>query len=146
MEILNRKARYDYFVEETLECGIELSGNEVKSIRKGSCNIKDSYAIVRSNELFVVNMFVKQYENASFDIVSETRSRKLLVHKKEIKKLDDFVNLDGYTLVPLKIYFLRGKVKLLLGVCKGKKNYDKRNVLKEKDMNRRIEKELKNRI
>ena len=144
MEILNRKARHDYFVLETLECVIELLGNEVKSIRNGSCNIKDSYAIIKNNELFIINMFIKQYENASFNVESETRSRKLLIHKKEIKKLSEYINLQGHTLIPLKVYFVRGKVKVLIGVCKGKKNYDKRNTLKERDVNRRIEKELKN--
>jgi len=93
MEILNRKARFDYFIEEEIECGIELLGNEVKSIRNGSCNIKDSYALIRKEEVFVVNMFIKKYENAHlFSNESETRQRKLLLHKTEIKKLDKIIN------------------------------------------------------
>lgn len=143
MEIVNRKARYDYFIEEEIECGLELFGNEVKSIRSGSCNIKDSYAIIRKDEVFVVNMFVKKYENASFFNESETRLRKLLLHKNEILKLKSKIEREGYTLVPLKIYFKNNKAKLLLGVCKGKKNYDKRESIKEKDIKRNMERQLK---
>lgn len=144
MEILNRKARFDYFIEEEIECGIELLGNEVKSLRNGSCNIKDSYAIIRKNEVFVVNMFIKKYENASsFFCESETRLRKLLLHKKEILKLKGKLEKEGYTLIPLKIYFKNNKAKLLLGLCKGKKNYDKRETIKERDIKRNIERQLK---
>jgi len=144
MEILNRKARFDYFIEEEIECGIELLGNEVKSIRNGSCNIKDSYALIRKEEVFVVNMFIKKYENAHlFSNESETRQRKLLLHKKEIKKLKSKIEKEGYTLIPLKIYFKNNKAKLLLGICKGKKNYDKREVIKERDINRNIKRQLK---
>lgn len=144
MEILNRKARFDYFIEEEIECGIELLGNEVKSIRNGSCNIKDSYAHIRKDEVFVVNMFIKKYENAHlFSNESETRQRKLLLHEKEIRKLKSKIEKEGYTLIPLKIYFKNNKAKLLLGVCKGKKNYDKRETIKERDIKRNIERQLK---
>ena len=145
MEIINKKAKFNYFIEEEIECGIELFGSEVKSIREGSCNIKDSYARVKNNEVFVINMFIKKYshtgEALSYD---ETRQRKLLLHKKEILKLKEKTTKEGYTLVPLKIYFNQdNKAKLLLGVCKGKKNYDKRETIKERDIKRKIEKELK---
>ncbi len=145
MEILNRKAKYDYFIEDEYECGIELLGNEVKSIRQGTCNIKDSYAIIRKNEVYIINMFIKTYDKTGAFIKDETRTRKLLLHKKEILKLRDKIEKEGYTLIPLKIYFNKNKVKVLLGVCKGKKNYDKRESLKEKDIQRRINKELKDR-
>ena len=144
MEILNRKARFNYFVLEEIECGIELFGNEVKSIREGSCNIKDSYAVVKNNEVFVINMFIKKYKDASIFAADETRSRKLLLHKKEILKLKDNLEVEGYTLVPLKVYFVKNKVKLLLGVCKGKKNFDKRDAIKDRDMKINAQRELKN--
>lgn len=145
MEIINRAAKFNYFIEDEIECGIELSGNEVKSIRDGSCNIKDSYAIIRKNEVFVINMFIKKYKDASLFVSSETRKRKLLLHKKEIRKLNDKVSKESYTLVPLKVYFSNSnKVKLLLGVCKGKKNFDKRESLKERDVKLRMERDIKN--
>ena len=145
MEILNRKAKFNYFIEEEIECGIELLGSEVKSIRNGSCNIKDSFARIKDNEVFVINMFVKKYENTgeAFSI-NETRQRKLLLHKKEILKLKEKTTKEGYTLIPLKIYFNKdNRAKLLLGLCKGKKNYDKRETIKERDIKRKIEKDLK---
>lgn len=143
MEILNRKARFSYFVEEEIECGIELFGTEVKSIREGSCNIKDSYAYIRNNEVFVINMFVKKYKEGNIFNRDELRQRKLLLHKKEILKLKQKIEREGYTLIPLKVYFKRNKVKILLGVCKGKKNYDKREALKDKDIKMQTLKELK---
>ena len=145
MEILNRKAKYNYFIEDEYECGIELFGNEVKSIREGTCNIKDSYAVIRKGEVYLINMFVKTYEKTGAFIKDETRTRKLLLHKKEILKLRDKTDKEGFTLIPLKIYFKNNKVKVLLGLCKGKKNYDKRETIKERDIKRKIEKELKGR-
>lgn len=145
MEIINRKARFNYFIEDEIECGIELFGTEVKSIREGSCNIKDSYAIIRNNEIFIINMFIKKYKEGSIFNQDELRKRKLLLHKKEILKLKEKLEKEGYTLIPLKVYFVNNKVKILLGLCKGKKNYDKREVLKEKDIKRKIERELKER-
>ena len=143
MEILNKKAKFDYFIEEEIECGIELKGSEVKSIREGSCNIKDSYARIKAGEVFVINMFIKKYQNTGEAFaLNETRERRLLLHKKEIKKLKEKTSKEGYTLIPLKIYFNeKGKVKLLLGLCKGKKNYDKRETIKERDIKRKIEKD-----
>ena len=144
MEILNRKARFNYFIIEEIECGIELFGSEVKSIRNGNCNIKDSYGVIRNNEVYLINMFIKNYKEASIFNKEETRKRKLLLHKKEIIKLKEKIEKEGYTLVPLKVYFNKNKVKVLLGLCKGKKTYDKREVLKEKEIKRKIERELKN--
>lgn len=143
MEILNRKARFNYFIIEEIECGIELFGSEVKSIRNGNCNIKDSYGVIRNNEVYLINMFIKNYKEASIFNKEEIRKRKLLLHKKEIIKLKEKIEKEGYTLVPLKVYFNRNKVKVLLGLCKGKKTYDKREVLKEKEIKRKIEREIK---
>ena len=138
MEIYNRKARHDFFVESEFECGIVLTGTEIKSIRDGKCNLKDCYAIIRNNELFVLNMFIAHYKEGNIFNHNETRSRKLLMHKKEILKLNDKVRLDGYTLIPLKLYFKNNKAKILLGLCKGKKTFDKR------DIKRNLEKLSKN--
>ena len=143
MEILNRKARFNYFIIEEIECGIEFFGSEVKSIRNGNCNIKDSYGVIRNNEVYLINMFIKNYKEASIFNKEETRKRKLLLHKKEIIKLKEKIEKEGYTLVPLKVYFNKNKVKVLLGLCKGKKTYDKREVLKEKEIKRKIEREIK---
>lgn len=145
MEIINRVARHDYFIVEEIECGIELTGTEIKSIRNGECNIKDSYGIIRNNEVFLLNMFVSPYKEGNIFNHKETRTRKLLLHKKEIYKLNDKIKLEGFTLVPLKLYFKNGRCKVLLGLCKGKKNYDKRESIKERDIKRDVLKELKNR-
>ena len=143
MEILNRKARHDYFIEEEYECGIVLKGTEIKSIRDGKANIKDSYAIIRKNELFLLNMFISHYKEGNIFNHNETRTRKLLMHKKEILKLNDKITLQGYTLIPLKVYFKSNKAKVLLGLCKGKKNYDKRESIKERDIKRQLDKDTK---
>lgn len=140
MEILNRKAKFDYEIIETYEAGIVLTGTEIKSIRNGKCNLKDSYGIIRNNEVFVLNMFVNYYEEGNRFNHSETRTRKLLLHKKEISKLKSYIDLDGYTLVPLKLYFKDNIAKILLGVGKGKKNYDKRESIKQKDIERQLKK------
>ena len=139
MEIVNRQARFNYFIEEEIECGISLSGTEVKSIREGSANINDSYARVKDNEIYLINMFISKYKDGNIFNHEETRERKLLLHKSEIKKISKQVELNGYTLVPLKIYFVRGKVKVLLGICKGKKLYDKRETIKKRDLERKME-------
>lgn len=144
MEILNRKARHDYFIEEEIECGIVLKGTEIKSIRNGSCNFKDSYAIIKKGEVYVLNMFISHYDKGNIFNHDETRSRKLLLHKKEIRKLENKIKLEGYTLIPLKLYFKNNKAKILLGLCKGKKNYDKRETIKERDIKRDLDKKLKN--
>lgn len=140
MEINNRRARHDYFVEDEYECGMVLTGTEIKSIRDGKCNLKDCYAIVRNNEIFLINMFISHYKEGNIFNHNETRSRKLLLHKKEILKLNDKIRLEGYTLIPLKVYFKNNKAKVLLGLCKGKKSFDKRESLKERDIRRQIEK------
>lgn len=145
MEIVNRQARHDYFILEEIEAGISLTGTEIKSIRNGNSNIKDSYALIKNHEVYLLNMFIKHYEEGNIFNHNETRTRKLLLHKKEILKLENKVNLEGHTLIPLKIYFKNNKAKILLGVCKGKKNFDKREAIKERDIKRNIEKTLKNR-
>ena len=144
IEIKNKKATFDYFIEEELECGIVLKGTEIKSIRNGQANIKDCYAIIKNNEVFLLNMYIAKYNDASIFNHDERRTRKLLLNKKEILKLRDKVEISGYTLVPLKLYFKGNKAKILLGIAKGKKNYDKRESIKEKDIKRDIEKALKN--
>ena len=144
MEILNKKARFDYFIEEEIEAGIELTGTEIKSIRDGKCNIKDCYGIVKNGEVFLLNMYIAQYKEGNIFNHSETRSRKLLLHKKEIKKINDQIILNGLTLIPLKGYFKDNKFKILLGICRGKKNYDKRETIKMRDINREVKKNLKN--
>ena len=139
----NPVAKHNYTIEHTLEAGIVLSGTEIKSVRNGHCNIKDSYGIIRNHEVFLLNMYIGQYKEGNIFNHNETRSRKLLLHKKEIKKLENAINTLGYTLVPLKAYFKDNNLKILLGLCKGKKNYDKRESLKEKDIKRDVEKNLK---
>ncbi len=143
MEILNRKARYDYFITDTIECGIALTGTEIKSIRNGSANLKDSYAIIRNNEVYLLNMTIAPYQQGNIFNHQEKRTRKLLLHKKEILKLNNKITLEGYTLVPLKLYFVKGKAKIELGVCKGKKNLDRRETIKERDLKRELNKNNK---
>ena len=144
MEIVNRVASHDYFIEEEYECGIVLTGTEIKSIRDGKANIKDSYGIVRNGEIFLLNMFISHYKEGNIFNHDETRTRKLLMHKVEIRKLGDKIKLEGYTLVPLKIYFVKSRAKVLLGLCKGKKDYDKRESIKERDIKRQLSKASKN--
>ncbi len=144
MEILNRVARHDYFIEEEYECGIVLTGTEIKSIRAGKANIKDSYGIVRKGEVFLLNMFISHYKEGNIFNHEETRTRKLLLHKTEIRKLNDKIKLEGYTLIPLKVYFVKNKAKILLGLCKGKHNFDKRESMKEQDIKRQVAKAQKN--
>lgn len=144
MEILNRVARHDYFIEDELECGIVLTGTEIKSIRDGKASIKDSYGIIKNGECFLLNMFISHYKEGNIFNHSETRTRKLLLHKREIMKLNDKIRLEGYTLIPLKLYFVKGRAKILLGVCKGKKDFDKRESIKERDIKRQLAKINKN--
>lgn len=143
MEIVNRQASHNYFITDTLEAGIALTGTEIKSIRNGKCNIKDSYAIIKNNEVFLLNAHIALYEQGNIFNHEETRTRKLLLHKKEILKLNDKLTLEGYTLIPLKIYFKNGLAKVSLGICKGKHTYDKKESLKEKDIARELAKENK---
>lgn len=145
MEILNRKAKHDYFIEEVYEAGIVLTGTEIKSIRNGNCNIKDCYGIIRNHEVYLLNMFVFPYKEGNIFNHEETRNRKLLLHKKEIKKLEEAIQLKGLTLIPLKLYFAENNIlKVSLGVCRGKKDYDKRESIKERDMKREALKNIKN--
>lgn len=143
IEIKNRKANYDYEILEEYEAGIVLTGTEIKSIRLGKANLKDSYAIVRNNELYLLNMHISQYKEGNIFNHNETRTRKLLLHKKEILKLRDKVEVEGLTLVPIKLYFKGNKAKILLGVARGKKNYDKRETIKQRDIDREIKKQFK---
>ena len=144
IEIKNKKAYFDYEILEEIECGVVLTGTEIKSIRNSNVNLKDSYAIIRNGEVYLLNMHISEYKEGNFFNHNETRTRKLLLHKKEILKLRDKIELNGNTLVPLKLYFKGNKVKILLGLAKGKKTYDKRETIKERDINREIKKELKN--
>ncbi len=144
IEIVNRKANYDYQILETIEAGLVLKGTEIKSIRDGRANLKDSYAIVKNNEAFILNMHISQYKEGNVFNHEETRTRKLLLNKKEIFKLRDSIALNGYTLIPLKLYFKNNKAKILIGIAKGKKNYDKRESIKQRDIDREVKKQYKN--
>ena len=132
----NRKARHDYFIEDTLECGIELKGTEVKSIRQGKVSIKEAWCDVENNELVIKGMNISPYEQGSIFNVDPLRVRKLLAHKSEIRELNIEKMQQGMTLIPIKIYLSNGRVKVEVGICKGKKNYDKRQSIKEKDIKR----------
>ena len=143
VEINNRKAHFDYEILDTYETGIVLTGTEIKSVRLGNVNLKDSYGIVRNNEIFILNMHISEYKEGNIFNHDEKRTRKLLLHKKEILKIRDRVNLEGITLVPLKLYFKKNKVKILLGIARGKKTYDKRETIKKRDTEREIRKQLK---
>ena len=143
MEILNRKARYDYEIEDEYEAGIVLTGTEIKSIRNGKANIKDSYAIIKNNEAYLLNTHISEYTEGNRFNHEETRTRKLLLHKKEIYKLRDKLEIEGYTLIPLKIYFVKGRAKVLIGVAKGKKNYNKKETIKERDIKREQDRYMK---
>lgn len=143
MEIINRKAKHDYFIDYTVEAGIVLKGTEVKSLRQGAANLKDSYAIIRNGEIYLLNMHISHYKEGNIFNHEETRTRKLLLHKKEIYKLNDKIRLEGFTLVPLKLYFKGDYAKVELGVAKGKKNYDKRETIKKRDTEREIRKAMK---
>lgn len=136
MEIENKKARFDYFIEDTYECGIALKGTEIKSIRLGKANLKDSYGIIKNDELYVLNMHISLYDEGNIFNHEEKRTRKLLAHKNEILKMKTKLNAEGYTLVPLKLYIKEGKAKILIGVAKGKKTYDKKEVIKQRDIDR----------
>lgn len=144
IEINNRKAKFDYEIIDTIEAGIVLTGTEIKSIRNGHAQLKDSYAIIRNNEAFLLNMHISIYKEGNIFNHDETRTRKLLLHKKEILKLNDKIRLEGFTLVPLKLYIKENHAKVLIGVAKGRKNYDKREVIKKRDIEREMSKTIKN--
>ena len=140
---LNRKAFHDYFVEETYEAGIELVGTEVKSLRQGAVNIKDSYCSIDEGELFVIGMHISPYEHGNIFNRKPDRNRKLLLHKREIMRLFGAVKQEGLALIPLSLYFKGSLVKVQLGLCKGKKLYDKRDVAAKRDANRAIDRAMK---
>lgn len=139
----NKKAYHDYFVEESFEAGIQLKGSEIKSIRAGKVNLGDSYVTFKNNEAYVLNMHISKYDYSSIFNHEETRTRKLLLHKNEIIKLFTKTKLQGLTVIPLKVYLKEGLCKLEIGLVKGKKDYDKRQTLKEQDMKKRMDKQLK---
>ena len=136
MEIKNKKAYFDYEILKEIEAGIELIGTEVKSVRKGSVDLKDSFVNIKNNEAFLLNTYIAHYEEANQFNHDERRTRKLLLHKAEIKRLGEEKALEGISLIPLKMYFNNGKVKVLIGIGKGKKLHDKREALKKKDLER----------
>ncbi len=134
MEIVNKKAKFDYFIEEEIEAGIVLVGTEIKSLRKGSADLKDTYVRIKNNEAYIINMYIAKYEEGNIFNHDERRERKLLLHKKEIRKLEELSKKDGYTLIPIRAYLKKNLAKISIGVCKGKKNYDKREAIKERDL------------
>ena len=139
----NRKARHDYFVIETYEAGIELFGTEVKSLRRGTVNLKDSYCTIEEGQLFALGIHISPYEQGNIFNRDPLREKRLLMHKREILKLMGLVAREGYTLVPLSLSFSGSRVKVALGLCKGKKNYDKRDTEMERSVNRQIERVTK---
>jgi SsrA-binding protein len=141
--IKNRKARHDFHVEETYEAGLALKGTEVKSLRQGKASFSDAFAYIQSGEVYLRDMYIKPYEHGSYYNHNEKRPRKLLLHKKEIRELEKATEQKGYTIVPLKLYFKKGNAKVLIGVAKGKKQFDKRESIKEKDAKRQIERNVK---
>lgn len=142
MEILNRKARYDYEVLDKYEAGIVLTGTEIKSIRNGNANLKDSYGVIKNGEIYLLNMHISEYKEGNIFNHDENRTRKLLLHKNEIKKIIDKVSIKGLTLVPLRLYFSKGKAKIELAVARGKHTYDKKETIKQRDLEREMKKSL----
>ena len=143
MEIVNRRAYHDYFVDETLECGIVLRGNEVKSIKSGMCTLNQAWCNVAGDSLNLLGMHVTKWDSSNIFDVDENRVRTLLAHKKEIRYFEEQAQQKGVTIIPLKIYFVRGKAKVLIGLCRGKHNYDKRESLKNKQIDKDIARALK---
>jgi len=141
--IQNRKAHHDYAIEDTYEAGIVLQGTEVKSIREGKASFTDAFAFIQGDEVFLRELYVKPYEQGSYNNHDSRRPRKLLLHKKEIRELEKATLVKGNTLIPLKIYFKAGYAKVLIGVARGKKKFDKRESIKEKDTKRDMDRNLK---
>ena len=139
----NRQVRHEYFVEETYEAGIELYGTEVKSLRAGTVNMKDSWCSIEDGEIFIKQLHISPYEHGNIFNRDPDRDRRLLMHKREIRKLHALVKQDGYTLVPLSVYFKNAKVKVEVGLCKGKKNYDKRDATAKRDAAREMDRAMK---
>ena len=142
----NRKAYHDFHIDETYEAGISLLGTEVKSLREGRANLKESYAIIKDNEVFLLNCHISPYSHGNIQNHEPLRTRKLLLHRKEIHKLWVKVSQKGLTIVPLKLYFKEGKAKVEIGVARGKRQYEKRATIKEKEVKREIERHLKSRL
>ena len=140
----NRKASFNFEILNTYEAGIELKGTEVKSLRKSSVNIKDGYCIIQKGEIFVYNVYITPYEKGNIFNVDPLRKRKLLLHKKEILKLFDVVRQKGFSIIPISIYLKKDKIKIKIGLCKGKKIYDKRQAITKRDVDRKIKRNLKN--
>ena len=143
MEIQNRKAKFEYFIEETIEAGIALKGTEIKSLRKSSCDLSDSFAIIKKGEVYLLNAFIAKYDEGNIFNHDTRRTRKLLLHKNEITKIFNKVSRSGYSLIPLDIHFKNGKAKVTLGICRGKKLYDKRQDIAKKDQKREAERDFK---
>ncbi len=141
----NRKAYHDYFIEETVEAGIALQGTEVKSLRLGLANLTDSYAIVKNEEMYLLNANISLYTHGNLANHEPLRTRKLLLHKAEIRKLTWKMTQKGFTLIPLKIYFIRGRAKVLIGLAKGKKSFDKRDTIKANEAKREMDRVVKER-
>ncbi len=141
----NKKAYYDYSVDDTIECGVELAGTEVKSMKDNRFSFSDAYARIRDDELWLIGLHISPYPFANIYNHDPDRERKLLVHKQELKRLRRRVDEKGFTLVPLKFYLKRGLVKLELGICKGKKSYDKREAIKARDLQREAQRDLRDR-
>jgi SsrA-binding protein len=139
----NRKAYHDYYIEETIEAGMALLGTEVKSLRLGLASLTDSYAIVKADEIFLLNANISPYPHGNIMNHEPLRTRKLLLHREEIRKLTGKITQKGFTLIPVKFYFHRGKAKVLIGLAKGKKIYDKRETIKEKEFKREVERTVK---
>ena len=142
----NKKAYHDYFVDETYEAGISLFGTEVKSLREGRVNLKDSYISVKTGEAFLIGTHISPYEKGNIFNKDPLRQRKLLLHKREINKLIGLTQQQGYTLIPIKMYFKGSYVKVLIGLCRGKKNYDKREAIAQRDSKRQIERVMKEQL
>ena len=142
----NKKARYDYFIEDTYECGIALEGTEVKSVKNGNISFPDSFAEITNGEVWVKNFHISEYAYSSIFNHNPDRPKKLLLHKEEIKRLTRKVEEKGYTLIPIEFYLKNGRVKVMLGVCKGKKQFDKRATIKDRDLNRELQREFSNKL
>lgn len=142
----NRKARFDYFIEDTYECGIELQGTEVKSVKNGNISFPDAFAEIVNGQVWIKNFHISEYSYSSVFNHNPDRPKKLLLHKEEIKKLTRKVETKGYTLIPISFYLKKGLVKVSLGVCKGKKQYDKRATIKERDVKRDLQREFSKRL
>ena len=142
----NRKARFDYFIEDTYECGIELQGTEVKSVKNGNISFPDAFAEIVNGQVWIKNFHISEYSYSSVFNHNPDRPKKLLLHKEEIKKLTRKIETKGYTLIPISFYLKKGLVKVSLGVCKGKKQYDKRATIKDRDVKRDLQREFSKRL